>query len=182
MDEENILGIIEDNFKKYNINSSELNIDNIKKQLIVIEKYFANCTDMYNEITKELEKINLSVRGICRNAGIGKSTIYKEPYTLRLYIESRIKDLKCNVQLIQKDKLVNLQKENGEIRELLDKTIIKEIQLMNIKNENQELKEQLVKAHKDIQRYQIERVKYLKENEKLASNLNKNGKIIEIDF
>ena len=101
MDEQDSTNKVALYLEEYEISSFDKLKEQTINQLVNIELYFEKCNEIYDEIIQKFDCINLSTRGICRNSKISKSTIYNNPDILKKYIERRVVDMKCNVQIIQ---------------------------------------------------------------------------------
>src|SRR5690625_3081543 len=108
---------------------------NLKKHLINIESYFQRCLDIYQNILVDFKEIDLSTRGISSGSGVGKSTIYNQKDVLKQYIEKRLLDLECNIEISSKEKYSKLLDENNDMKSMLDKVIINQIEFTNNKIE-----------------------------------------------
>ncbi|GEM_PF-5834703 len=139
MDEGRIISIIVPLLQKYNIQDFHILKSQEQKQLILIEKYLQKCNELLDDAKKNIKKIELSMRGVCRGANLSKSTVYNSSNILRKYVDNRLTELEYNIDIVSKDKLSNLQNENKKLSDLNDKLIIDNIELMNIKIQNEEL-------------------------------------------
>src|SRR5690625_3339691 len=81
---------------------------NLKRHLINIESYFQRCLSIHQKILEDFKEIDLNTRGISSGSGVGKSTIYNQKDVLMQYIEKRLKDLECNIEIAPKEKYSKL--------------------------------------------------------------------------
>ncbi|MBU3201574.1 hypothetical protein LL037_03690 [Clostridium estertheticum] len=139
MDEVKIINIIIPLLQKYNMHEYDILKPQEQKQLIMIESYLQNCNELINHAKDSIKKIDLSMRGVCKGANIGKSTVYNSSNVLRKYIDSRLTEFEYNIDIVSKNKLSTLQDENKKLSNLNDKLILDNIEFMNIKIQNEEL-------------------------------------------
>lgn len=178
MDEQEIISEVAKYLEKYEICSLDTFKEQTINQLLNIELYFKKCGEIYDEVTQKLDYINLTTRGICKNSKISKSTIYNNPDTLKKYIECRISDMKYKI-IIPKEEVERLEKENLDLKDILDKTLINKIKYMNLKNENMQLKKQLSEMHEVLDLYKQERKEHINKINKLEKRICKEDNILE---
>ncbi|MDK0838953.1 hypothetical protein ACSW8S_17470 (plasmid) [Clostridium perfringens] len=181
MDKEDSLDKVKMFLKKYEIG----NIDTIKEQtknhLLNIESYFQKCESNYNEILEKQKSINLSTRGICENSGVSKSTIYNNADILKKYIDSRLLDIECNIEIVSKIQLESIKRENCELKNIIDNILINKIQFMNFKNENIKLKKQLESLGKKLDSYKEDRRQLINRINKIEKTMYNKDNIVVLD-
>lgn len=173
MDEILILNLIKSNLIIYRLDSFDLMKIQTQNQLIAIETYLQKCIDIYNNCISEIKKINLSVRGICNNSNIGKSTVYQNKDTLYTYIENRINEIESNYDIFSKKKITNLKNKNELLEQRLSKMIVDYIEMANIKIKIDDLYKENEKLKKQKDLLFLERTELIHTNNNLSLELTK---------
>src|SRR5690625_2170263 len=115
---------------------------NLKRHLINIESYFQRCLSIHQKIIEDFKEIDLNTSSISRGSDIEQSNIYNHKDVLMQYIEKRLKDIECNIEISPKEKYSKLLEGNNKMKSMLDKVIINQIEFTNNKIELEKLSEE----------------------------------------
>lgn len=173
MEEYSITQSVSNKLIEYGIGKFDELKPSLQSQFIKIEGYFQKCNDLYKNVELELKNIDLNTRSICEGAGVGKSTVYKHPNTLKKYIEERVKDLECNKELVARGKLKSLEEEIQKQKDLIDKLIIDNIEYMNQKMLIENLQKDNERLIKQREIYNREKAELIKKNNEMSIELRK---------
>jgi chromosome segregation ATPase len=154
-----------------------------KEQLLNIEKYFIECEKEIESAIKKIHDINLTVRGISKAIGIGKSTIYNNPTTLKIYIEKRQEQIQKQ-DIFSEKRIEKLEEKNKNLNSLLEKMKVNIINHHLLENEVENLKEENAQLENKMGYLIHERtnlVEKINDLEKELHNLReKGGNILKI--
>lgn len=142
MDEARIIEQIKTYLIDFDIVEYDYLKDATQQQLIAIEKYFNDCEQSIQKAMEVIKNTNLTLRGISKGSGVGKSTIYNNPNTLKAYIEKRINIIETS-NILSQHNTSKYEAQNNEIKELLDKMVIDIVKYNNIEVENEILHKQV---------------------------------------
>lgn len=173
MDEILIINIIKSNLVMYKLEEFDLIKVQTKKHLIAIERYLQSCMDIYNNCILEINNINLSVRGICNNSNVGKSTVYQNKEILYTYIENRINEIESNYDILSKKKVSKLKSRNELLEQRLSKMIVDYIEMANIRIKIEDLYKENEKLRKQKDVLLLERTELINTNNNLSFELTK---------
>ena len=165
MDEALIITIIKSTLNQYRIDDFDTIKYQTQKHLISIEIYLQKCIEIYQDCVTELDKLNLSIRGICSNSNVGKSTVYQNKEILYVYMENRIKEIEGSFDMFSKKKILNLENKNKMLEQRLDKMVIDYIEIANFKLKVEEL-------HKENEKLQIQKDVLARERVELINSNN----------
>lgn len=173
MEEYFIIQTVSKKLKEFKIGELEDLRPSLQSHFVKIESYFQECNVYYKNAVKELEKFDLNTRSICERAGVGKSTVYKYPNTLKKYIEERVMELECNKELVEIRGLKTLEEEVQKQKNLIDKLIIDNIEYMNQKMliENLQMENERLLKQREI--YYREKAQLINKNNELSIELKK---------
>lgn len=173
MDEILIMNVIKTALNRYRMENLDIIKPQTKKHLISIETYLQSCIKTYENSVSELDKINLSVRGICNQSNVGKSTVYQNKEVLYTYIKNRVKEIEENFDIFSKKKIFNLEKKNNQLVQRLDNMIVDYIEVANLKLKIEELYKENEKLQKQKDVLAQERIKLIDTKNQLSLELSK---------
>ncbi|MDG0876265.1 hypothetical protein L5D93_29170 [Paenibacillus thiaminolyticus] len=145
----------------------------IQEQLVRIEKYLQKHRKEQKQLSEQIQKHSkLSILSVSKETNIERSQIYKNPKTLKLYIEERIREIEKE-DILKVNKREQLRKDKRELSDYIDclrQQIVDNFELKQhvegLEAQNKRLSEQLKRRQKDIYELQME-------NDKLQKTLNK---------
>ncbi|MDR3597924.1 hypothetical protein [Clostridium sp.] len=173
MDEELIVDVVKSKIIAYKLENYHKIKPKTKKHLMLIETYFQNCITIYENCILELDKINLSIRGVCSNSNVGKSTVYENKDILYTYIQNRINEMNDKFDIFSKKEIFNLETKNTQLEQRLNNMIINYIELANLKAKIDDLYKENEKLKKQKDALAQERIELIKTNNDLALELTK---------
>lgn len=181
MDEEIIITLIKSTLNRYRIEDFDTIKFQNRNHLISIETYFQKCIKVYQDCIIKLDKINLSIRGVCNNSNVGKSTVYQNKDILYAYVENRIKEIEETFDMFKKKKVLNLENKNTQLLQRLDNMIVDYIENTNLKFKVEELYKETEKLQKQKNALAQERLTLINTNNQLSLELSKaRNNIIEL--
>lgn len=141
MEENELNKIIDSNLRKYKIGNLDETNSATQSQYTKIEDYLQKCIAEYHKFKDDIEKIDVSVKGICVGSGVGRSTVYASNNTnLRIYVENRISEIEGEMDVFNKKKLELLKKQFAEAAKKYDSLKINTIKQAELELENRKLK------------------------------------------
>lgn len=164
--------IVEERAKLYGIGELSKQRTIIQEQLLQVEQYFQNLILKQIHVkkkAKELTKINVSTVSLGTN--VQRSTIYNNPNTLQIYIDTRIEEIqKEDILGIHKSNKIKHKHDNLNILlEGLQQQVVDNFELiLQIRNLETELKS-MYSQKEDVQ---LEFFRLEQENSKLRRQLN----------
>jgi len=164
MEDDNLKGIVTENLNKYGLGEFMLMKQGVRSQYTQLEEYFQKCILKCDGIKKEIFSIDLSVKGVCEAVGIGRSTLYVNSDTLKVYVENRIKEIE-NIDLLNEKKVVYLEEKYAIAENLFKSTKINIIRLMNVEQENETLK----KKNAELEKTNVE---HFEERQELTNRID----------
>ncbi len=173
MEESSITKLVSIKLKNFKVDDFDTLKPSQQSQLIKIETYFQICNEHYENALQYLSKIDLTIRGICKEAEVGKSTVYNSPDTLLKYIEKRTEELECNNEFIVSGKLKGMEDEIKNQQALIDNLIVDNIEYMNQKMLIENLKKENERLLKQREIHNKEKSDLIKKNNELSIELRK---------
>ncbi len=173
MEEIDIIENIKSLLEQYKIIPFEDMKPQLQEHLICIEKYFQYCLEIYYKIIDESESIDLSTRGVSKGSGVSKSTIYNHEETIKKYVEQRIKDIECNIEIIPQGKYSRLVDENKKMKSMIDKMVVDEIGHINLKIELERISNERERLLAQVKAIAKEKTDLIKTNNELRTKVIK---------
>ena len=185
MDDDKLKNIVVEHLNRYGLGEFMLLKQGLRNQYIKLEEYFQECILKCERIKKEIHSIDLSVKGICEAVGIGRSTLYANSDTLKVYLENRIKEVE-NIDLLNEKKVTYLEEKYTFAEKFFEATKINIIRLMNVEQENENLKKKNAELEERSSAYFKERQELTNRidllERKLLEALHGKGDVISIDL
>ncbi|MFD1707530.1 hypothetical protein ACFSCZ_12430 [Siminovitchia sediminis] len=145
----------------------------IQEQLVLIEKCLQEFRGEQNRLFEQIkEHSKLSILSVSKETDIKRSQIYKNPKTLKLYVENRISEIKKE-DILKVNKLEQLRNDKRELSDHLDRLRQQVVDNFELKQLAEVLEAQNKRLNEQIERRQKDIYKLQKENDSLQKKLNK---------
>jgi hypothetical protein len=161
---------VNENTKKYGIGElNEISSLTIQEQLIRIEGFLQKICIKQEELNEEI-KVNskLSISSVSLGANVPRSQINLNTYTLKLYIENRVQEIK-KADILNIDLTKRLKSEKKELTTYINglrQQVVDTFELNSyigkLEAENKRLIQQIEYRQEDIQKLELENNKLLK--------------------